>query len=403
MASDLGVAFLAGLLSCASACVLPLVPIFVAYLGGVSVSGGRVGPRRRLGVVGNAGLFVAGFGTAFTLLGAAAGLLGGGLELSYRPTLVTASGALLVLLGVALLVGGPWLRWERRLQVAHRLPRTPAASYAVGLAFAVGWTPCVGPILAAILVEAAQQSTAARGALLLAAYSAGLGLPFLATAAFIAPVSGLLARLRGGHAVVTTLAAALLIALGVLTLTNRLTAVNGLFPTIGPAPAGQLSAAAPAGRGATTLVGRPAPAATVTSVDGTRLALRQVRGAPVVVTFFATWCLPCRDELPLFAAAARDHRDQRLVVVAVDYEESAGAVRGFWRDLGLDLTPYLDPDGSVAHRFGVGLQETGLPFTVLVDRSGTVRSILPGQLGAAQLDSQLNGVLRGQVPRTSAH
>jgi cytochrome c-type biogenesis protein len=394
VATDLGVAFLAGLLSCASACVLPLVPVYVAYLGGVSVSGGTVGARRRLGVVGNASLFVAGFGTAFTLLGAAAGLLGGRLGLSYRPVLVTASGALLILFGLALLVGGPWLTRERRLQVAHRLPRTPAASYAVGLAFAVGWTPCVGPILAAILVEAAQQPTAARGALLLASYSAGLGLPFIAAAAFIAPVSGLLTRLRGGHAVVTALAAALLIAMGVLTLTNRLTVVNGLFPTVGPTPAGQLSAAAPAERGATALVGRPAPVVTLSALDGTRLALRRFRGAPVVVTFFATWCVPCRDELPLFAVAARDHRAQGLTVVAVDYEESAGAVRGFWRDLGLDGMPYLDPDGSVAHRFGVGLQETGLPFTVLVDRSGTVRSVLPGQLGPAQLEAQLNGILK---------
>src|SRR5215470_12046597 len=188
MDADLGVAFLAGLLSCASACVLPLVPAFVAYLGGVAAPSGSA---RRLTALAGAGLFVAGFATVFVALGAGAALLGAGVS-AYRPVLVTASGVALVALGAALVAGVPWLARERRFQVAHRLPRTPLAAYVVGLAFAAGWTPCVGPILAAILVMAGDTATAARGAALLAAYSAGLGLPFLATAAFVGPATALL-------------------------------------------------------------------------------------------------------------------------------------------------------------------------------------------------------------------
>jgi cytochrome c-type biogenesis protein len=237
MIGDLGVAFVAGLLSCASACVLPLVPAYVAYLAGLA-SPDAGGPGTRRAALGAAGLFVAGFGTTFTALGAAAGVVGGGLT-AYRPALVIASGAALVVLGIALLGSLPWLGrvpWlarERRLHVAHRLPRTPLAAYVVGVAFAAGWTPCVGPVLAAILLLAADASTAARGAGLLAAYSAGLGLPFLAAAAFVGPAAALLARLRGARPALGAAAAVLFIAMGGLTLSNRLTVVNGLFPDLG--------------------------------------------------------------------------------------------------------------------------------------------------------------------------
>src|ERR1700674_5658793 len=146
------------------------------YMGGVEP--GAEGRRSSLKVARNAVLFVAGFSTAFVGLGAGAGLLGGNLA-AYRQPLIVVSGVILVLFGVALLGGIPWLMQERRLQVAHRLPHSPWAAYLIGLAFAVGWTPCVGPILAAVLIYAANSATAARGALLLGAYSAGLGLPFV--------------------------------------------------------------------------------------------------------------------------------------------------------------------------------------------------------------------------------
>lgn len=391
---DLGIAFVAGLLSCASACVLPLVPVFVAYLGGVSL--GRSEGRGRWAPVAAACLFVAGFSTAFTAMGAGAGLLGTRLAV-YRSWLVPASGAALIALGLALVASVPWLKRELRLHVAHKLPRTPAAAYIVGLTFAIGWTPCVGPILAAILIEAAGTTTVARGAALLAAYSAGMGVPFIATGLFVSPVTSVLSRVRGAAPIVNAVAAALLIAMGALTLTNHLTAVNGFAPSIPALAAGhlQVNEPAPEAPSARGTVGRPAPSVSVTAVDGRHLALGGFLGRPVVLTFWATWCEPCREELPLFDSVAQAHRGQDLQVVPVDYQEAAPAVRSFWNGLHLQLTPYLDPDGAVARRFGVGLQTTGLPVTVLVDRHGNVRSVIPGQVDPTFLDVRLNEILRG--------
>jgi cytochrome c-type biogenesis protein len=384
MVADLGIAFVAGLLSCASACVLPLLPAYLAYVGGLGQAEGG-----RLAVLGGAGLFVAGFGTAFVALGAGAALIGASLA-GYRSALVTASGVVLVVLGVVLLVSVPLLAREWRFHVAHRLPRSPLASYVVGVAFAAGWTPCVGPVLAAILVLAADTSSAGRGAALLAAYSAGLGLPFLATAAFVAPMTKLLGRVRGAYPALNAAAALLLVGMGALTLTGRLTAVNGLFPGLAvsalPARLSATAASQPA-------AGRAAPAVTVTDVAGHRLSLRQLRGRPVVVNFWATWCVPCRQELPLFAAAAQAHQAQGLAVVPIDYEESPAAVTEFWRGLGLDLTPYLDPNGSAARAFGVGLQVTGLPATILVDRQGAMASMIPGQVDPTLFATRLGAIL----------
>jgi cytochrome c-type biogenesis protein len=385
--ADVMAAFLAGLLSCASACVLPLLPAFIGWLGGVS-SGMEVRPR--LAVMARAGLFVAGFGTAFTALGAGAALIGSAAA-GYRVLLIRASGLVLIALGISLLIGLPLVMREWRLVIAHRLPRTPVAAYVVGVAFAVGWTPCVGPLLAAVLVLAAGTATVVRGAALLATYSAGLGLPFLACAALVGPVTALLGRLRGAYPALNATAAVVLIAIGALTLSNRETALNSLVPDLGGAVQSLQPATPVAAPPATSssLLGRPVPAATLTDLNGHRLSLGGLRGRPLLVNFWATWCVPCRQELPVFAASARSHQAQGLAVVPVNYQEGPQAVKGFWAELGINLTPYLDPDGATAREFGVGLQSTGLPMTVLVDRGGIVRSVLPGEVGADLLEANL--------------
>src|ERR1700732_1818231 len=232
MILDLGLASLAGLLSFASTCVLPLVPAYITYMGAAAV-GTETTVGQQLKVLGKAALFVAGFATAFVALGASFGLIGADLR-AYRPLLLEISGAALVLIGIALLTIRrlPGLRGEKRFDIAPRLPRTPWAAYVIGLAFAIGWTPCVGPILAAILLRAGGSGTAAQGALLLAVYSVGLGLPFLIAAGLSGMLTRLLARVRGAYAVLNAVAAIFLIGMGILIFSNRLTIFNDFFPVV---------------------------------------------------------------------------------------------------------------------------------------------------------------------------
>src|SRR5467141_4874091 len=322
MIVDLALAFLAGLLSFASTCVLPLVPAYVAYMG-AATTGTETTFRQQLKVLGNAALFVGGFGTACVARGASFGLIGADLK-AYRPLLLEIAGAALVLIGIALLTIGriPGLMGEKRFDIAHRLPRTPWAAYVIGLAFAVGWTPCLGPILAAILLRAGSTGTAAQGALLLASYSAGLGLPFLVAAGLSGILTRLLAPVRGAYGVLNAVAAVFLIGMGVLIFSNRLTIFNDYFPVVAvttpfdshfasgnptPAPHGLVQ------------VGKPAPAFTLTDIDGHRVSLSQLKGKPVLVNFWATWWVPCRDELPLIRDEYLAHRADGLSVIAINF------------------------------------------------------------------------------------
>jgi cytochrome c-type biogenesis protein len=397
MILDLALAFLAGLLSFASTCVLPLVPAYVTYMG-AATAGTEITVRQQVKVLGNAVLFVAGFATAFVALGASFGLIGADLK-AYRPLLLQIAGAALVLMGIALLTLGriPGLMGEKRFDVAHRLPRAPWASYLIGLAFAIGWTPCVGPILAAILLRAGSSGTAAQGALLLGVYSIGLGLPFLIAAGLSGMLSRLLARVRGAYAVLNAVAAIFLIGMGVLIFSNRLTIFNDFFPVVAVTTPWdshfETGNPTPAANGPVQ-VGKPAPDFSLSDIDGHHVSLSQLKGKPVLISFWATWCVPCRDELPLIRDEYLAHRAQGFSVVAIDFgDESASTIRKFWSSFNLQPAPFLDADGRVANAYGVALSSTGLPVSVLVARDGTVSSYEPFPLTKDFLDAALAKVL----------
>ena len=123
------------------------------------------------------------------------------------------------------------------------------------------------------------------------------------------------------------------------------------------------------------------------------LQIEQHKGL-AVVDFWATWCAPCRDELPLIRDVYLAHRDEGLTVVAIDFgDESADTIRKFWRSLNLEPAPFLDPDGRVAAAYGVALNNTGLPVSVLVARDGSVSSYEPFPLTRDYLDAALQKIL----------
>ncbi|HEX6547155.1 MAG TPA: cytochrome c biogenesis protein CcdA [Candidatus Dormibacteraeota bacterium] len=205
---------LAGLLSFSSPCTLPLVPGYLGYMSGVSASRGRT--------LAAAALFVAGFAIVFTLLGAAATSVAE-LLAAHRVLLDRLAGAVIVALGLFLLglVRLPVLMREGR-PLLERVRPGPSGALFLGIAFAVGWTPCVGPILGAILLLASSTRTANQGALLLLVYSLGLGLPFLAAALFLDRFGAASAWLRRWAVPINGAGGLLLIGMGVLVFTERL-------------------------------------------------------------------------------------------------------------------------------------------------------------------------------------
>ena len=176
-------AFGAGVLSFLSPCVLPLVPSFVSYLTGLSVDElARADGRRRWLALTHAAAFIAGFSLVFILLGASATSVGQ-LLTEHQELVRKIGGALIVFFGIFLtgLVPVPWLNRELAVQIRHK-PAGWLGSVLMGVAFAAGWSPCIGPVLAAILTIAATADQVWRGMALLAVYSLGLGVPFLISA-----------------------------------------------------------------------------------------------------------------------------------------------------------------------------------------------------------------------------
>jgi cytochrome c-type biogenesis protein len=215
-------AFLAGLISFLSPCVLPLVPGYVSYVTGSSLEELRTGRAETRRVMPLAVAFVLGFSTVFVALGASATLLGQ-LLLEWRYELGLAAGAIITLFGLHMLGLSPLalLQQDTRLEVGASGGRALGA-YVLGLAFAFGWTPCIGPVLGAILTLGASTSDVARGTALLVIYSLGLGVPFLLAALFTGRLLGHMRRLaRAGHAL-QRVAGAVLVAMGILMMTGRL-------------------------------------------------------------------------------------------------------------------------------------------------------------------------------------
>jgi cytochrome c-type biogenesis protein len=227
MASDVSIlaALIAGLISFLSPCVLPLVPPYLVYLAGASLerfADAEPEPRVRRETVLAALLFVAGFSTVFIALGASASLIGAILR-AYSWVLSKIAGVAIIVMGLHFLGLAPigLLMREKRAEIAK--PVGLWGAYAMGLAFAFGWTPCIGPILAAILAVAASEQTVAKGAGLLAVYSAGLGIPFVVAAIAIEPFAKFLSRFRAHLSRMEKVMGALLVLTGIAFLTDKVT------------------------------------------------------------------------------------------------------------------------------------------------------------------------------------
>ncbi len=226
----------AGLLSFLSPCVLPLVPSYLAYIAGVSFAELRDRPSAgvRLAVVLNALAFVAGFSLVFVAMGASVTLLGGWL-ITYRRLLQQIGGALIIVFGLHLL---GVLRLSFLLRSAQpslaRRPGGVLGSAVVGVTFASGWMPCVGPVLGSLLTLAGSSQTVDRGAMLLAAYSAGLALPFLVSALAFGHFLRFFARFRRFLPLVDRVAGLMLIGVGVLLLLNYMSYLNAYFISLTP-------------------------------------------------------------------------------------------------------------------------------------------------------------------------
>jgi cytochrome c-type biogenesis protein len=417
-------AFGAGLLSFLSPCVLPLIPSYLCIIGGVPLSGspekgGELRPRLVAGTLS----FILGFSAVFIVLSvvfaATFSLMGG-----VSKYINWISGAVVIVLGLNIIFDFlSFLNYEKRFHLTNG-PKGVIGAFAAGAAFGAGWTPCVGPVLTGILLLAARTGGIPTAVLYLAFYSAGMGLPFLLASMFFNAFLKASAKLRSHLPLIRRISGALLVVIGILMVTGRYQALNALTSqwqdkltgvfgngaaagTVkddagsgaagsGAVNSGEIDNAANGGNTAMSdnevsaevitafkLAGLPvmekgvAPIDfTLPLLDGTKQTLSDLKGKVVFLNFWATWCGPCRMEMPSMETIYRQLKDQGFEILAVDIGEKGKEVSGFIREHKLSFPAALDEKGIISSYYGI----QAVPTTYILDKQGLIVSRVVGAI-----------------------
>jgi cytochrome c-type biogenesis protein len=403
------IAFAAGLLSFLTPCVLPLVPGYISLISGVSVEhlkgeGGGSRSAARRAVILNSLAFNAGVSIVFVLLGATAGEIGK--VLFSTPWVRIAGGIIIILFGfqmMGVLKIGALYRDTRKF--SEQKPAGPLGSALLGVAFAAGWTPCIGPILGGIIGLAATSGGWKSGLVLSAFYAAGLAIPFLVTGILLNQFLGFYARFRRHLHKVEVASGVLLIVIGLMVAFNLLTLLSSFGSRYLPnaenlvrqdAPVAP-AANPPTAQNASAPPAEPAPDVELKTTDGKPLKLSELRGQVVLLNFWATWCVPCRSEIPSLNEMERDLSARGFKVLGVTTSDSAELVGEYQKDVKQDYTVAIGDDG-VANKYSVGV----LPTTFIIDRAGRIRHKIIGEKTRAYFEALVQPLLEEQATAAAA-
>lgn len=395
----IGIAFLAGILSFLSPCVLPLVPGYVSLISGVSIDRLKAEgsqSRARRAVIINSIAFNAGLSIIFVALGATAGLVGA--SITNNPWVRIIGGVIIIAFGLQL-IGLLKIRalYKDTRVFSQEKPRGMLGSFTLGIAFAAGWTPCIGPILGGIIGLAATSGGWRSGLILSAFYSAGLAVPFLLTGLGINQFLGFYGKFRKHLHKVEVVSGVILIAVGLLVASGYSTLLaSSQLAAILPNAEGWLNVQ-PGNPVVTADSGKyqPVPQVELKTLDGEVFQLDTLKGRVVLLNFWATWCVPCRTEIPEFNAMHRDLESEGLSIVGVSTYDNASDVRNFWKDLRQDYTSLLG-DSGVESKFAV----SGLPTTFIIDRDGRIRAKIIGERKREVFEAAVKPLL-GESPATA--
>jgi cytochrome c-type biogenesis protein len=397
------IAFVAGLLSFLTPCVLPLVPGYISLISGVSIDhlkgeGGSRSSARRAVII-NSLAFNAGVSLIFVLLGATAGWVGN--VLFSTPWVRVVGGLVIILFGLQMmgvLKIGALYRDTRKF--SEEKPRGPFGAALLGVAFAAGWTPCIGPILGGIIGLAATSGGWKSGLVLSAFYAAGLSVPFLLTGLVLNQFLGFYSWFRRHLHKVEVASGVLLIVIGLMVASNSLTWVASFASRYLPnaeslvtqKSTGDAASSTQQGAKSETVSAEPAPDVELKTTDGKPLKLSDMRGQVVLLNFWATWCVPCRSEIPGLNEMQRDLAPRGFKVLGVSTSDSADLVREYQKDVRQDYTVALGDDG-VANKYAVGV----LPTTFVIDRQGRVRHKIIGEKSRAEFEALVKPLLDEQA------
>jgi cytochrome c-type biogenesis protein len=398
------IAFVGGVLSFLSPCVLPLVPGYISLISGVSVENlkdeNESQTSARRAVVLNSLAFNAGLSLIFLLLGAGFGFIGAAITSNIY---VRITGALVIIIFGLHLIGilkiSALYRDTRKF--SDEKPRGIFGAFALGIAFAAGWTPCIGPILGGIIGLAATSGGWRSGLVLTAFYSAGLAVPFLLTGLGINQFLRFYSSFKQHLHKVEVASGIVLIFIGVLIASNNLTWLSGALVRWLPSAENLVklkennstsNAPQNVNGGATNNADngnyKLAPEAELKTLDGQPFQLASLRGRVVLLNFWATWCVPCRGEIPDLNKLHQDYEKSGLSVVGVLTDDSTSELPKFHKDIKQDYMLIVGSDDSKAK-----YEAVGLPTSYIIDREGRIRQKIVGPRTRGEFEAMLRPLL----------
>jgi cytochrome c-type biogenesis protein len=396
----IGISFAAGILSFLSPCVLPLVPGYISLISGVSIDRLKEGTSSRRAVIVNSLAFNGGLSVIFLLLGTTAGLVGS--AFTSNPWVRIVGGLVIIAFGLQLIgVLKISALYKDTRSFSEDKPRGVFGSAALGVAFAAGWTPCIGPILGGIIGLAATSGGWRSGLVLSAFYSAGLAVPFLLTGLGINQFLSFYKNFRRHLHKVEVVSGVVLILVGVLVMSGQSTLLAssrfiGLIPNLenlvkfdktpepGPQPQATANFEAVPDVEFQTLAGKP-------------FRLKELQGQVVLLNFWATYCIPCREEIPALNSLQHELEPQGLRIVGASLDDSIDGVNAYQHEVVKFDYPVLVGGSDAKVKF----QQSVLPTTYLIDRQGRIRQKIIGARDKAGWEAAVKPLL-AEAPATAS-
>ena len=396
----IAISFAAGILSFLSPCVLPLVPGYISLISGVSIDRLKEGTSSRRAVILNSLAFNAGLSVIFLILGTTAGLVGA--AITSNPWVRIIGGLVIIAFGLQLigLLKISALYKDTRF-FSDDKPRGIFGSAALGIAFAAGWTPCIGPILGGIIGLAATSGGWRSGLVLSAFYSAGLAVPFLLTGLGINQFLSFYKNFRKHLHKVEVVSGIVLILVGVLVMSGQSTLLaSSKFMAWLPNFEGKLKlkekTPPPASTAANTNF-ELVPDVEFQTLAGQPFRLNQLQGQVVLLNFWATYCIPCREEIPALNELQHELQSQGLKIVGASLDDSIDGVNAYQQQVAKFEYQVLLGSSDAKVKF----QQSVLPTTYLIDRQGRIRQKIIGARDKAGWEAAVKPLL-AETPATAS-
>jgi len=395
------ISFAAGILSFLSPCVLPLVPGYISLISGVSIDNLKEGISSRRAVILNSLAFNAGLSVIFLVLGTTAGLVGA--AITSNPWVRIIGGLVIIAFGLQLigLLKISALYKDTRF-FSDDKPRGVIGSAVLGVAFAAGWTPCIGPILGGIIGLAATSGGWRAGLVLSAFYSAGLAVPFLLTGLGINQFLSFYKNFRKHLHKVEVVSGVVLIVVGILVMSGQSTLLatsrfmsmipnlEGIFTLKNNTPPPPPPVRADANF-------ELAPDVEFQTLAGKPFRLKELQGQVVLLNFWATYCIPCREEIPALNALQHELQPPGLKIVGASLDDTIDGVNAYQQQVAKFEYEVLLGGSDAKVKF----QQSVLPTTYLIDRQGRIRQKIIGARDKAAWEAAVKPLL-AEMPATAS-